>query len=290
VERERDPLAPGRGEPPRPADRAGESRGGAPDRVLALQRQAGNRAVVSALRLQRKVEMRDVGRGEASGFARVPELIERMTTMSPSLIFSLDGKELKYEQVAPLTPNNFDTQMMALIDLGVVLPLRFTNHEGLLGDKVSGFHAEVDADAFTSGYVDIDDLLASTDLGLQSLLVHFLTERAATKNYARRIGTNFTQAEFNAGHAKGIEAEAALLRDFFGDPSIKIIADSVSPTVRRVFRNSKGDLIRRRIKVTKGVHASRIEVITKKDGKTLTADEYLAQLEAERAAAAAVAP
>jgi len=35
--------------------------------------------------------------------------------------------------------------------------------------------------AFTSGYVDIDDLLAGDDLGFQMLLLHFLTERAATR-------------------------------------------------------------------------------------------------------------
>lgn len=271
---------------PAPRETAAEPpREGAAERVIALQRQAGNRAVVSALRLQRTVEMRDVGKGEASGFARVPELVDRMTQVSPSLIFKLEGKELKYEQVAGLTPNDFDRQMMAFIDQAAVLPLRFTNKEGLLGDHVNGFNFQVDADAFVSGYVDIDDLLASTELGMQSLLVHFLTERAATKNYAKRIGTNFSQQEFNAGHAKGIEAEASLLRDFFGDPSIKIIADSVSPTVRRVFRNSRGDTIRRRIRRTGGVHASRIEVVTKKDGKTHTAEEYLEILEAEREAA-----
>ncbi len=136
---------------------------------------------MSALRIDRKIAVRDVGRGEQSGFARVPEFIERLNGLSPSLN---------------------------------VLPMRMTNRHGLLGDKASGFHDSVDGDAFTSGYVDIDDLLAGDDLGFQMLLVHFLTERAATSNYARRIGGNFSEAEFNRGHSLGIEAEAEILRAF----------------------------------------------------------------------------
>jgi hypothetical protein len=265
---------------------------GPAQRILALQRRAGNRAVRATL--ARKVEVRDVGRGEQSGFARRDEFVNRCTQVSPSLIFHLDGRELKYEQVPGLTPNSFDTQLMALIDQDAVLPMRLTNRHGLLGDRVAGFHDPVDGDAFTSGYVDIDDLLAGDDLGFQMLLVHFLTERAATRNYARRIGTDFSQREFDRGHALGIEAEAQILQDFFGDPSIRILADSPSVTVRRVFRNSRGDRIRRRIRLgrgeERGINASFIEVETMNDHVVHTAEEYRGILEAERAAAAAAAP
>lgn len=258
---------------------------GPQQRILALQRQAGNRAVLSALRIDRTVELRDVGRGEASGFARVPELIARLNELSPSLIYRQEGRELRYEQVAGLTANSFDTQMMALIDQAAVLPMRLTNRHGLLGDRTNGFHDPVDGDAFTSGYVDIDDLLAGDDIGFQMLLVHFLTERAATRNYARRIGTDFSQAEFNRGHALGIEAEAQILRDFFGDPSIRIVADSPSVTIRRVFRNSRGDRIRRRIRLgrgdERGINASTVDVVTA-GNVVMTPDEYLALLERER--------
>lgn len=266
---------------------------GAAGRILALQRQAGNRAVVSALRIDRKVELRDVGRGEQSGFARAGELVERMTAVSPSLIFSQQGRELRYEHVEGLTPNSFDTQMMALIDRDEVLPMRLTNRHGLLGDKTNGFHDAVDGDAFTSGYVDIDDLLAGDDLGFQMLLVHFLTERAATRNYARRIGTDFSQAEFDRGHSLGIEAEAQILRDFFGDPSIRILADSPSVTIRRVFRNSRGDRIRRRIRLGRGdetgINASSVDVVTA-GNVTMAAEDYRDLLVSERAAAAPAAP
>ena len=55
--------------------------------VLALQRSAGNRAVGATL--ARKVEMRDVGRGEQSGYARLPELIHRLNHPTPADIFFL---------------------------------------------------------------------------------------------------------------------------------------------------------------------------------------------------------
>ncbi|HVL96167.1 MAG TPA: hypothetical protein VM266_09950 [Solirubrobacteraceae bacterium] len=261
----------------------------------ALQRGAGNRAMVSALRLDRVVEVRDVGRGERSGFHRLPELIDRLNEVSPSLLFRVEGRNLVYEQVGGLLANSFDRQMMALIDQARILPMRLTNRQGLLGDHVSGFHDPVDGDAFVSGYVDIDDLLAGDDLGFQMLLVHFLTERAATSNYARRIGITtgpgaFTNAEFNRGHRLGIEAEAEILRDFFGDATIRIVADSPSAGVRRVFRNARGDrfrrLIRRGTGAERGIHASRVDVVTP-DGVRHTPEDYLALRAAEAGAAAA---
>jgi hypothetical protein len=220
---------------------------------------------MSALRIDRKIEVRDVGRGEQSGFARVPEFIERLNGLSPSLTWRLEGRELVFEQTPDSTPTNFESQLMALVNQENVLPMRMTNRHGLLGD-----------------------LLAGDDLGFQMLLVHFLTERAATSNYARRIGTDFSQAEFNRGHSLGIEAEAEILRAFFGDPSIRIVADSPSVTVRRVFRNSRGDRIRRRIRLGRGeetgVNASSVDVVTA-GNIVMTPDDYRALLERERTAA-----
>ncbi len=53
---------------------------------------------MSALRIDRKIEVRDVGRGEQSGFARVPEFIERLNGLSPSLNWKLEGRELVFDQ------------------------------------------------------------------------------------------------------------------------------------------------------------------------------------------------
>src|ERR1700759_5220753 len=184
---------------PRVAQKPGAT--SAAEAVLALQRSAGNRAVGATL--ARKVEMRDVGRGEQSGYARLPELIHRLNALCPHVGFYMEGHQLTYVRspTSEAAPTSFESQMMALIDQDPVLPMRLTNREGLLGDRTHGFHTEVDGDAFTSGYVDIDDLLAGDDLGFQMLLLHFLTERAATRNYAHRVGgTDFTDAEFRQGH------------------------------------------------------------------------------------------
>jgi Domain of unknown function (DUF4157) len=264
---------------------------------------------VTGAAIQRKVEMRDVGRGDQSGFARLPELVDRLNSISQGLRFSVhDGGELAYqvrdslghlvpahhavelgyEVQAGKSPSNFDSQMKAFIDQDPVIPLRLTNRHSLLGDPAHGFHVQVDVDAWVSGYVDIDDLLASSDLGLQSVLVHFLRERSATAMYSQRIGgANLSDAEFNRAHDLGIEAEAQLLRDFFGDLTIRIVSDSPSPTIRRVFRNSRRDIIRRRVShgsgPQRGVDASSIEVVTR-DGVTHTAEEYREILEREHTA------
>jgi len=138
------------------------------------------------------VSLRDVGRGDQSGFARVPELVERLNHVSLGLSFTLhqDGRlqYLEYTRILPLDLcSEFDRQMIALIDDTADIPLRLTNRHGLIGSftvDVAGtrtFHPEggVFEDAWQSGYVDIDDLLASSDLGMQDVLVHFITERQA---------------------------------------------------------------------------------------------------------------
>lgn len=252
--------------------------------------------------IQRKVDLRDVGRGEQSGFARVPELITRLNAVSTGLTFAVTGSDLTYTVKPGGALSNFDTQMQGFIDLAAVIPLRFTNRHGLLGSRATGFHEAVVEDAWSSGYVDIDDLLASNDLGMQNVLVHFLRERSATANYARRIGSESLntdpaapggaahQAEFDRAHAQGIQAELAVLRDFFADPGIRLIDHDSGGNVLRVYRNSRRDTIRTRLRqgsgANTGVDAINVEVVTR-DGKVHTPDEYKALIAAAGAAAPA---
>jgi hypothetical protein len=237
--------------------------------------------------VQRKISMRDVGRGEQSGFARVQELIDRINAMSTGLTFAMDGGELKYTVREDGTLSNFDTQMQGFIDQAAVIPLRFTNRHGLLGSRATGFNDRVAVDDWSSGYVDIDDLLASNDLGLQNALVHFLRERTATGNYAHRIGDLDTdpdteagrghQAELDRAHAQGIQAELAVLRDFFSDPTIRLIDHDSGGDVFRVYRNSRRDTIRTRVRTGRGANAGVdaviVEVVTR-DGHVHTPEEY----------------
>lgn len=250
---------------------------------------AGHLGTMSPGTLQRKVEMRDVGRGEQSGFARVPELITRLNAVSTGLTFVLSGHDLTYTVRPGGHVSNFDTQMQGFIDQAAVIPLRFTNRHGLLGTQVGGYHDRILEDAWSSGYVDIDDLLASSDLGMQEVLVHFLRERTATRNYAQRIGSPSLdtdpaapgraahQAEFDRAHAQGIQAELQVLRDFFSDPSIRLIDPEGSGNIFRVYRNSRGDTFRTRVRTghgaQAGVDAISVEVVTR-DGKVHTPEEY----------------
>jgi hypothetical protein len=260
--------------------------------LLSLQRRAGNRAVTESIRLARQVDIRGVPWERESGLARLPELLDRMNKLSPSLAFSIDGERLRYEQRPDAKPpSNFDLQMMDLIDRSEVVPVRLVNRQAMLGDAANGYHWRVDGDAFQSGYVDIDDLLAGDDLGFQMLLVHFLTERAVTRNYAHRMGGGIPEAEFHRGHDLGIEAEAQILRDFFGDPTIVIWEDSPSETVRRVFfSRRRHDKFRRRIRTghgpEAGVNASSVDVVTRR-GQVLTPEAYLELLAREREPAGA---
>jgi hypothetical protein len=259
-----------------------------PAGLLSLQRRAGNRAAV----LARQVELGGVPWGPESGISRLPELVDRMNKISPSLRFSVDAQRLRYEQRAdPKPPSSFDLQMIDLIDRDDLLPVRLVNRQALIGDTANGYHWRVDGDAFQSGYVDIDDLLSGDDLGFQMLLLHFLTERAVTRNYAHRVGTNFSDAEFRHGHSHGIEAEAEILREFFGDPTIVIWEDSPSATVRRVFfSRRRHDKFRRRIRLghgpEAGVNASSVDVVTR-HGAVLTPEAYLELLAREREPAGA---
>lgn len=243
-------------------------------------------------RVRRRVEMRDVGRGEQSGFARLPEFIERLNAMSTGLTYALAGANLTYTVKAGGTLSEFDRMMMRFIDLPAVLPLRLTSRSGLLGSPATGFHDQVISDAFTSGYLDIDDILASTDLGLQVALAHILTERSATRDYARRLGTPGLDAAFAGPHARGITAEEQVLRDFFGDPTIRALPEPVHPAIgagshitARNYRNSRRDIIQWRILrgsgKSAGVDPNSIRVLTR-DGRTLTAEEYRDLLLAER--------
>ncbi|MGA7339576.1 MAG: DUF4157 domain-containing protein [Terracidiphilus sp.] len=249
---------------------------------------------VSAGTVQRKIEMRNRG-ARFSGFPRAPELITRLNGISTGLTFSLDGLNLKCDLKQSGHLSNFDRQMKGFIDQAAVIPMLLTNRHGLLGNRTGGFHTSVTEDAWSSGYVDIDDLLASSDLGLQEVLVHFLRERTATSNYAGRIGTESLntdpasaggaahQAEFDHAHAQGIQAELAVLQDFFNDPLIRLINADGEGEIFRVYRNSRRDTIRTRVRSGTGRNAGvdpvTIEVVTR-DGRVHTPEEYRAILAA----------
>ncbi len=302
----------GTGGPPLGDPGAYEQQADAAARAVATGRPvpALSPAPVSA---QASISLRDVGRGEQSGFGRVGELVDRLNHVSVGLTFFLHQvgnlQFLEYRRILPLELcSEFDRRMVAFIDDPTEVPLRFTNRHGLLGswnlnpDGTRTFVAEggVFEDAWQSGYVDIDDLLASTDLGIQDVLLHFVTERRATPNYVHRMGIPGGQPggldtrpgfdnEFQAAHRRGLLAELALLRDYFSDPGIHAI-----DLQARRFRSTRGDLIRVRVTegrtaATVGTQAISFEVVLHDTHAVITAEEYRDLLDRERLAAPAAA-
>lgn len=268
-----------------------------PQKVLQLQRTLGNKAVTGMLRsqsktpntVQRVVELRPPGKGEASAFERRDELVARLNAQTTALSFSLDDRKLQAEVVDEANLSNFDRQMQKFIDLGTVIPLRMITSEGMVGDKTNGFQ-HVFVDAADSGYFDLDDMLACDDMSFQMNMIHILTERGAIKNYDKRIGTGISDPEFQSAHRKGIDAEAEHLQSVIGDPTIKFNYEENKPggTVVFAFKSKEGyRVIHVFANINKKVAGGKVSVILK-DGKTrLTLDDFIAQRKAEEAAKAA---
>lgn len=232
----------------------------------------------AASSIQRVVEVRPPGRGEASAFDRRQELIDRLNAQSAAIQYHLDGRVLRYDVVDEGALTNFDRQMQRFIDRAEVVPMRLITSEGRVGDP-AGPLQPLQADSFVLAYVDLDDMLASDDLGFQTRLVHLLAERFAARNYDRRIGTAFTLAEFNRAHGIAREAEAEVFQGALGDPTIRFLYEEVRPngTMVRAFRSDEGYHI---FKIVRGagrpVQGAEVSVQTR-DRRRLTIDEFRAE-------------
>jgi len=185
--------------------------------------------------IQRRIELRPPGRGEATAFDRAQELVDKINGQSLGVMYFLeaDGRNLAYRILIPDAVSGFDFQMMDFINQDQVLPLRLITSQGTVG----GF--PIVGDSYLHGYVDLEDLLASDDLAFQSILVHFLQERAVTPRYEQRIGTPGLDPNTPAGavsfrraHRAGHDAQADHWQDVMGDSSIRFSTE---------FRNANGD-------------------------------------------------
>jgi hypothetical protein len=247
--------------------------------------------------VQRVIELRPPGRGEATAFGRRQELVDRLNTLSAAIQYRLEPaptapwERLAYNVVDEAALTHFDRQMRDFIDRAAVAPLRLITGAGRVSNAAGGFDPLL-FDSFVSAYVDVDDLLASDDNAFRLVLVHFLTERLSTANYARRIGIetgpgNLPDA-FDRAHRAGRDAEVALLRDLIGDPTIRHNYDEVKPngTLVVAWRSAEGyrvfHIIRRGAAEIRGGEVS----VQTTDGRRLSLEDFIA----ERRAAAAPAP
>ncbi len=272
------------------------------DEVLQLQQTLGNQAVIRLMRgdgatalpaIQRAIELRPPGRGEASAFERREELVERLNRQSEAIQYHLEDRTLKYTIVDEAALTNFDQRMIAFIDAGPIVPFRLITNEGL----ISGNRLLIDS--VDSAYVDLDDMLASDDLSFQMNIIHFVTERLGIRNYERRIGTSIAQdaagnttPEFRRAHAAGIDAETAHLRSVFNDPTIRFVFEEDQGRGRIVFgfRSREGyrifHIFTRGRQSVQGGHVT----VRTTDRRNLTVEAFLAERAAAQAAAPAAAP
>lgn len=230
--------------------------------------------------VQSKVEIRQVGRREATAFGRRQELLDRMNRLSPGMQYALTGPEITYTvlDASHLTP--FNQQMRGFIDRKETVPLRLVTSAALTQQGSPRFQP-LNIDSFDLGYLDLDDMRASDDNSFQMNLVHLLRERFATSRYDHRIGT-FTPAddpEFQRSHAAGVEAEAQLLRDKVGDPSIHFVFEEDRSDNLMVFgyRSREGCSVFHVLRSTGGgVMAGHVFVQTK-DNRRLSLDDFIAE-------------
>ena len=210
-----------------PAFAASAGPAGIAARARFLQRAAGNRATGQVL--ARAVEMRAPGRGEASAFERRGEFLDRINRQTPGVLYGLDdGNRLTYQVLAPGMIENFDRKMMQFIDDTNLAPMRLITNEGRVDNG-----QRLLIDSFNLAYVDVDDMLACSDLSFQMNLIHFLEERLAIPDYARKIGTNF--GGFDRAHHAGIVAETEHLRSVLGDDTIQFVFEEDQGNGRVVF-------------------------------------------------------
>jgi hypothetical protein len=169
------------------------------------------------------LEVRPPGPGERSAFDRRQELIDRLNAVSTGIRYRLEDRTIRYELLDEAALTHFDREMRRFADAAEVIPMRLINRTGLIAGEPLAF------DSFIEAYVDLDDLLASSDLGMQMILLHFLTERAQVRDYARLIGVPDLGKFFKKAHRAGLEAQAALLRAVLGDATIEYRFDEPQP-------------------------------------------------------------
>jgi hypothetical protein len=232
--------------------------------------------------IQRAIELRPPGRGEASAFGRAQELIDRLNLVSGGLEFRLEGRALLYTVRDEAALTHFDRQMRAFIDREQLVPMRLLTHRGRVRGA-GGTFVPLLADSFIAAYVDLDDLMADDEYSFQSDLLHFLTERFQVRDYARLIGTDFS-AQFPRAHRAGKDAEAAFLQDLLNDATIRFNYEETRPNGNWVnaFKSNEGYRVFQVVRAPGREIAGGEMFVHTRNGRRLTIDEF----RAERAAAA----
>ena len=144
---------------------------------------------------------------------RVPDFINSLNQQSPATLYMLAGDRLSAMPQRGQRATNFDNRMRRFTTARTPTPLHF----------VRSTEGPTDVDAWRTGTVDVDDMLASSNESFRQNLIHFITERRATRNYRRRVGGSTlsdTSREFTRAHGAGLTAERDHIRRELHDWSI----------------------------------------------------------------------
>jgi hypothetical protein len=257
----------------------------------AADRLPGHPAHLPAI--QRELEVRPPGPHDASAFDRRQELIDRLNAQSAAIQYWLEGGMIRKRVIDEATLTNFDRQMRQFIDRNELVPMRLTAGADRVGS--GGHFTTLLGDSLREANVDLDDLMADDDFSFRSDLVHFLTERFSVQNYARRIGAEagdpafITEAEFQRGHRMGKDAEAALLQEFFNDPSIQFNYEETLPNrswLNNFRSRNHGYQVFQVVRRSDREIAGGEMFVRTRDGRRVTMNDFRAEL----AAAAPAAP
>jgi hypothetical protein len=89
--------------------------------------------------IQRVLEVRPPGRGEASAFDRRQELIDQLNDQSAAIQYRLEGREIRYTIIDPTALTHFDRQMRGFIDRPELVPMRLTTGANRVQDVGGNF-------------------------------------------------------------------------------------------------------------------------------------------------------
>jgi len=228
----------------------------------------------------RAVELRPPGKGEASAFDRVQELIDKLNEQSPAIKYRLDGNRLLPDVKDEAALTTFDWQVRSYLEADAMVPFRLITGKGRVPKSATTL-GRLTFDQFITGYVDLEDLLSTDRLAFQSIFVHILAERFGSPNYARRIGSNtFTGKEVRATHEMGHQAQAFHFQGVFHDPSIQFIYEEPKPGNKShiVFRSGdkKYEVFVIVSRLNQDISHAEVRV-RDADHQWYTADEFLAR-------------
>ena len=232
--------------------------------------------------IQRFVEVRPPGTGQASAYDRRQQIIDRLNRVSRGMVYSYrpDGPDRARLQCAVVNGaalTDFDRQMQVFIGPGQVVPMLLITSAGLVGG--AGNLGPVFLDFFDSGHVDLDDLLANDDACFQTDLIHLLTERFQVPNYERLIGTNALGGYFEPAHRAAKDAEARVYQDWFRDPTIRWIYEDTRPngTWVSMFRSNEGYRVFQVARNSERLTVGGTTYVQTADGRRVTVDAFRAE-------------